>query len=173
MGTLISIGKILNFHGIKGEVKLGYTKGKESQLESLSTVFAKKGNENIQLTITSVRFHKGFAIVKFKELNSINEVMELKGSVLYIGKDIVSNELQEDEFLTSDLKGLEVFDTDGKFLGIVVGVAENGATDLLSVKIKDNSTHFVPFVKELVPSVDIENKKIIVKNIDGLIPKLG
>lgn len=173
MSGLISIGKILNFHGIKGEVKLGYTKGKEEQLESLSTVYAQKNNEHIKLTIASIRFHKGVALVKFEEMNSINEVMELKGSVLYIGKDIVSNELQEDEYLTSDLKGLEVFDTDGIKLGIITGVSENGATDLLSVKIRDNSTHLVPFVKELVPFVDIENKKIIVKNIDGLIPKLS
>jgi len=172
MSTLISIGKILNFHGIKGEVKLGYTKGKEEQLQSLSTVYAQKDGQNIELTISSIRFHKGFALVKFKELNSINEVMELKGSIIYIGKDIVTNELQEDEFLTSDLKGLEVFDTDGNKLGVVTGVAENGATDLLSIKIKDKSVHFVPFVKELVPSVDIENKKIVINNIDGLIPKL-
>lgn len=172
MTGLISIGKILNFHGIKGEVKLGYTKGKEEQLKWLSTVYVQKDNINIKLTISSIRFHKGFAIVKFNEINSINEVMELKGSVLYIGKDIVSNELQEDEYLTSDLKGLDVFDTDGIKLGVVTGVSENGATDLLSVRIRDNSTHLVPFVKELVPFVDIENKKIIVKNIDGLIPKL-
>lgn len=173
MSALISIGKILNFHGIKGEVKLGYTKGKENQLENLSTVYAQKNNENIELNITSIRFHKGFAIVKFKEINSINEVMELKGSILYTGKDIVTNELQEDEYLTSDLKGMDVYDTEGNKLGIVTGVSENGATDLLSVKIRDNSTHLVPFVKELVPSVNIEKNKIIVKNIDGLIPKLN
>ncbi len=173
MSALISIGKILNFHGIKGEVKLGYTKGKEEQLQSINVVYAKKANESIQLTIETIRFHKGFAIVKFKELNSINEVMELKGSIIYTGKDVVSNELREDEFLASDLKGLEVFDTNGLKLGYVTGVSENGATDLLSVKIRDNSTHLVPFVKELVPLVDIENKKIVVKNIDGLIPKLS
>lgn len=173
MSTLISIGKILNFHGIKGEVKLGYTKGKEEQLQNLCVVFAKKANENIELTIETIRFHKGFAIVKFKEINSINEVMELKGSIIYAGKDIVSNELKEDEYLTSDLKGLEVFDVDGAKLGVVTGVAENGATDLLSVRIRDKSVHLVPFVKELVPLVDIANKKIVVKNIDGLIPKLS
>lgn len=173
MDSLISIGKILNFHGIKGEVKLGYTKGKEEQLQNLKTVYAQKNDENIELTITAVRFHKGAAIVKFKELNSINEVMELKGSVIYTGKNIVSKELQEDEYLTSDLKGLEVFDTNGVKLGIVTGVSENGATDLLSVKIRDNTTHLVPFVKELVPSVDIPNNRITIKNIDGLIPKLS
>lgn len=173
MSGLISIGKVLNFHGIKGEVKLGYTKGKEEQLQALTEVFAKKNGENIRLSISSLRFHKGFAIVKFNEINSINEVMELKGEILYIGKDLVSNELQEDEYLTSDLKGLEVYDLDGVKLGVVTGVSENGATDLLSVKIRDNSTHLVPFVKELVPAVDIENKKIVVKNIDGLIPKLS
>ena len=181
MGDLISIGKILNFHGIKGEVKLGYTKGNEELLEGLvegsndsapqNNIYAKKDNQNIPLHISSIRFHKGFALVKFKELNSINEVMELKGAILYTGKEIVANELQEDEFLTSDLKGLDVFDTDGNKLGVVVGVSDNGATDLLSVKVKDKSVHLVPFVKELVPSVDIKNNSITVKNIDGLIPK--
>ena len=53
MSGLISIGKILNFHGIKGEVKLGYTKGKEEQLKGLSTVYAQKDNENIKLTISA------------------------------------------------------------------------------------------------------------------------
>lgn len=173
MSSLISVGKILNFHGIKGEVKLGYTKGKEEQLQGLTHLVAKKDDENIGLTISSLRFHKGYAIVKFEEINSINEVMELKGSIVYIARDIVSNELQEDEYLTSDLKGLEVFDTEGTKLGVVTGVSENGATDLLNIKIRDNSSHLVPFVKELVPCVDIPNKKIIVKNIDGLIPKLS
>lgn len=172
MGTLVSIGKILNFHGIKGEVKLGYTKGREEQLLSLKKVIAQKDDENIELTITQVRFHKGFAIVKFKEINTVNEVMELKGAILFIGKDVVKQELAEDEYLTSDLKGLEVYDTDGIRLGCVVAVSENGATDLLSVKIKDDSFHLVPFVKELVPVVDIENKKIVVNNISGLIPRL-
>lgn len=172
MSTLVSIGKILNFHGIKGEVKLGYTKGKEEQLQEIKNVFVKKDNDYTELTISSIRFHKGYALIKFKEINSINEVMEFKGCVLYIGKDVITTQLKEDEYLTSDLKGLEVFDTDGNRLGVVVSVSDNGATDLLSVKIKDNSQHFVPFVKELVPVVDIQNKKIIVKNIDGLIPKL-
>ncbi len=172
MSTLISIGKILNFHGIKGEVKLGYTKGKEAQLQNLETITAKKGTENIELTISQVRFHKGYAIVKFKEINSINEVMELKGCILYIGKDTAEQDLKEDEYFTSDLKGLEVFDTEGNRLGFVAAVSENGATDLLSVKIKDDSFHMVPFVKELVPEVDLKNNKIVIKNIDGLIPKL-
>ena len=173
MGDIISVGKILNFHGIKGEVKVGYTKGREEQFQSLTSVWVNKDNRNIKLTVSSVRFHKGFALVKFKELNSINEVMELKGSVLFTGKDVVSDKLGEDEFLTSDLKGLEVFDTDGNKLGVVTGVAENGANDLLSVKVKDKSVHFVPFVKELVPSVDLAGKKIIINNIDGLLPKFS
>lgn len=173
MANLISVAKILNFHGIKGEVKLGYTKGKEEQLKNLAVVYAKKASDCVELTIESVRFHKGYAIVKFKEINSINEVMELKGAIIYAGKDIVSGELKEDEYLTSDLKGLEVFDAEGLRLGVVTGVSENGATDLLSIRIRDDSVHLVPFVKELVPLVDIENKKIVINNIDGLIPKLG
>ena len=65
--NLISIAKILNFHGIKGEAKIGFTKGRENQIESLKKVFAKKDNQYCELTVSSVRFHKHFAIIKFKE----------------------------------------------------------------------------------------------------------
>ena len=59
---LISIGKILNFHGIKGEVKAGFTAGKESLLKSLKQVFVFQNNVKTAYDIESVRFHKNFAI---------------------------------------------------------------------------------------------------------------
>lgn len=171
MSELISVGKILNFHGIKGEVKVGYTKGKEEPLKGFKKLFLKKGADFIELNVISIRFHKGLAIIKFKEINSINEVAEVKGCVLYTGMESVKETLDEDEFLASDLKGLSVFDTDGNRLGEVVGVSNNGATDLLSVKSFDKTVNLVPFVKELVPSVSLKDKKVVVNNIEGLLPK--
>ena len=79
MSKLISIGKILNFHGIKGEVKMGFTAGNENLIKSLKQVFVFQNNVKISLDIASVRFHKSFAIVKFKQINSINEVIKNYG----------------------------------------------------------------------------------------------
>ena len=169
MDNLISIAKITNFHGIKGEVKVGYTKGREEQLRSLKKMYLMPNNEPIELNIQSLKFHKNIAIVKFKELNSINDVEMYKGQNLYISKDIVVDFLEEDEYLVSDLDGLDAYDTDSNYLGKICAVGENNATNIISIKDDNNNVHLIPFVKELVPSVDIKNKKVIINKIEGLI----
>ncbi|MGN0015652.1 MAG: ribosome maturation factor RimM, partial [Candidatus Gastranaerophilaceae bacterium] len=73
MNNLISIGKVLNFHGIKGEVKVGYTKGREKQIEQLETVFIDVEGSFHTFSVETVRFHKQHALIKFKEINSIND----------------------------------------------------------------------------------------------------
>ena len=166
---LISIAKILNFHGIKGDAKLGFSKGREKQIESLKKVFAKKNGEYIELTVSSVRFHKQFAIVKFKEFQTVNDVEEFKGCDLFLSRAEVEENLDNDEYLISDLIGMDVYDEDGSCIGTVTAVGENLANDLLSVKDANGREHLVPFVKEIVPVVDLKGRKVVVNNIVGLI----
>ncbi len=167
--NLISIAKILNFHGIKGEAKLGFTKGKENQIELVKSVYVRKNNEYRKLNVTSVRFHKHFAIVKFKEFSTVNDVEEYKGADIFITKEEVEQYLDTDEYLINDLIGMDVYDEDDCCLGIISAVGENLANDLISVKDKNGKEHLIPFVKEIVPVVDIKNKRIVVNNIAGLI----
>ena len=166
---LISVAKILNFHGIKGEAKLGFSKGREKQIEALKKVFVKKNNEYKELNVSSVRFHKQFAIVKFKEFLTVNDVEEFKGCDLYLSRTEVEENLDNDEYLISDLIGMDVYDEDGSCIGVVSAVGENLANDLLSVKDANGKEHLVPFVKEIVPVVDLKGRKVVVNNIAGLI----
>ena len=166
---LISIAKILNFHGIKGEAKLGFSKGREKQIEALKKVFAKKNGEYAELTVTTVRFHKQFAIVKFKEFQTVNDVEEFKGCDLFLSRTEVEENLDNDEYLISDLIGMDVYDEDGSCIGVITAVGENLANDLLSVKDGNGKEHLVPFVKEIVPVVDLKGRKVVVNNIAGLI----
>ena len=166
---LISIAKILNFHGIKGEAKIGFSKGKEEQTENLKKVFVLKNGEYRELNVTSVRFHKQFAIIKFKEFLTVNDVEEYKGCDLYLPKSEVEENLDNDEYLISDLTGMSVYDEDGACIGEISAVGENSANNILSVKDNNGKEHLVPFVKELVPVVDLKNKKIVINNIEGLI----
>jgi len=168
MSKLISIGKVLNFHGIKGEIKMGFTAGKENLIKSLKQVFIYVDNIKVKFDIESVRFHKNFAIVKLKQINSVNEVMNIKGLLVHTTEDILKSKLQDDEYLISDLVGLDAFDTDGNRLGVVVSLGENNASDLIQVKKANGLTFVVPFVKELVPIVDLQNKKLMINLIDGL-----
>lgn len=165
---LISVGKILNFHGIKGEVKMGFTAGNEALIKKLSSVFIFIDNQKKSFQVESVRFHKNFAIIKFSEINSIDEVMTVKGLFVYLEEARVKSELEKDEFLINDLIGLIVKDTKGNNVGIVNQVGENRATSLISVKKPDGKIFLVPFVKELVPEVDTENGYVTVNMIDGL-----
>lgn len=167
--NLISIAKILNFHGIKGEAKLGFSKGREKQIEALKTVFVLKDDEYKELTVSNVRFHKHFAIVKFKEFQTVNDVEEYKGCDIYLSKTEVEKNLDNDEYLISDLVGMDVYDEDGSCIGVITAIGENLASNLLSVKDSNGKEHLVPFVKDLVPVVDLTNKRIVINNIEGLI----
>ncbi len=169
MTKLISVGKILNFHGIKGEVKVGYTKGKEQLIESLEKVFVTKNGIQKEYTVKSVRFHKQFALIKFEEINSINDVEEIKGFEIKIPKEQAESELTEDEFFVSDLIGAEVFNVDGEKIGEIKDVGTNGANEILEITDSNDQNHLVPFVKELVPVVDLNKHHVVVKDIEGLI----
>ena len=163
---LLSVGKILNFRGLNGEAKVGYTKGKDKELSELKEVWAK----GIKLDIERVRFHKQFAIIKFKQINSIDELMEFKGENIYITKDEMKKSLQDDEYLISDLVGINVFDDSGDLMGVVKSVGNNGGNDILCIVNEKMGKEFlVPFVQELVPIVDLEKNKIVVKLIEGLV----
>ncbi len=169
MSKFISVGKILNFHGIKGEARVGFSKGQEDFILSLDRVFVQKNNEYMPLNITQSRLHKNFALMKFEGIDSVNEIMEYKGCVLFVEEDTIREKLEEDEFLIDELVGLSVFDTDDKKLGFVVGVSNNGANDLLSVKTNSKKICLVPFVKAIVVSVSIKDKKVVINNLEGLL----
>ena len=108
--------------------------------------------------------------MKFEGIDSINDIIPLKGELLFVDDEVIRETLEEDEFLIDELVGLEVFDNaDGKKLGFVIGVSNNGATDLISVKTNSKKICLVPFVNAIVPVVDLENKKIIINNLEGLL----
>ncbi len=170
MTKYVSVGKIVNFHGIKGEAKIGYSKSQFDFLLSLEKVYLKDKDVYTPLNIVSIKPHKNLLIAKFEGIDSINDIMPLKGALLFVDEEFIRETLEEDEFLIDELVGLEVFDNaDGKKLGFVVGVSNNGATDLISVKTNSKKVCLVPFVNAIVPIVDIENKKIIINNLEGLL----
>ncbi len=163
---LLSVGKILNFRGLNGEAKVGYTKGHEDEISSLAQVWVK----DTKLDVEHVRFHKQFALIKFKQINSINELMEFKGENIYVSRSFIEDSLEEDEYLVSDLIGMNVADDKGDLIGVVKSVGSNRGNDILCIINEDMQREFlVPFVKELVPVVDFDKNLMVIKVIEGLI----
>ena len=169
MEKYISVGKILNFHGIKGEAKVGFTQSQADFVLNLEHVFFKQDNEYLPVNVENVRIHKNFAIFKFEGINSINELMPYKGSLLFVEESYIRESLDENEYLIDELVGLSIFDEAGKKLGFVVGVSNNGANDLLSVKTNSKNICLVPFLEAFIRKVDIQNKSIVINNIEGLL----
>ena len=166
--NFVSIGKILNFHCVQGEAKLGYSKNREDFLEKLDVVYLFHNNEYKRFEIARLRFTPKCGIIKFKGIDSLNDILEYKNCLVFIDEATAHENLDDDEFLIDELVGLDVYDGD-KIVGAVVGVSNNGASDLLSVKTLNKKISLVPFVKAIVLDVDIKSRKIKINNIEGLL----
>ncbi|MFR1673123.1 MAG: ribosome maturation factor RimM [Candidatus Gastranaerophilaceae bacterium] len=172
MTKYVSVGKILNFHGIQGEAKVGFSKNQQEFFCGLKEVFVKVEKDYLPLKIKSIRLNKTFALVKFEGINSINELMEYKGCLLFVQEETIRESLDEDEFLIDELVGLEVVDQNGEKVGFVIGVSNNGATDLLSIKTKSKKISLIPFVKAIVTDVSIKEKRVTINKLEGLIDEV-
>lgn len=163
----ITIGKIINFHGIKGEAKVGFDN--LTQIKSAKTIYMLDDEDETELSIKSIRFHKNFAIIKFKEIDDINELLKYKGQRLFVSKQVALNKMEKDEFLIQDLIGCLVVNEKDEKIGEVVNVSTNSSQDLLNIKNPIGQISLVPFVNEFFPNVDVKNKKITIKPIEGLL----
>ncbi len=166
--NFVSVGKILNFHGVQGEAKLGYSKNREEFLSKLKEVYIQQDGEYKLLQVSRIRFTPKCGIIKFKGIDSLNDILVYKNQLLFISEDTAREFLEADEFLIDELVGLDVYDGKKK-LGAVVGVSNNGASDLLSVKTLNKKISLVPFVKAIVTDVDIKNRRIQINNLEGLL----
>lgn len=163
----ISIGKITNFFGIKGEAKVGFDN--ENQIKNAKRVYMLDDINQTELKIKSIRFNKNFAIVKFEGIDDINDLIQFKGQRIFVAKEDALDKLEKDEFLIQDLIGCVVYNENNEKLGEVINISTNSSQDLLNIKNGFGQIDLVPFVGEFFPIVDINHKKIIIKPIEGLL----
>lgn len=149
----IIIGKYVNTHGIKGEIRI------KSNFPYKDKVF-KIGNEIIidkPYTITSYRVHKDYDMVTLEGINSINDIIHLKNSLVYIERD---KYLDNNDYLDSDLIGFKLVNNE---LNLVV-------TDISYIndkkKLLVSENKLIPF--ELIDKIDYSNKIIFIKDVIGL-----
>ena len=156
---MICIGKIVNTHGLKGEVKI------ISDFKYKNLVFKKNFVfyvNNEKLIVKSYRKHKMFDMVTFDLIDDINNVLKYKGKDIYINRE----DIKEKIILNEDYIGLEVYSD--RYIGIVEEIMKNPAHDILVVN-NNGKINLIPNIEEFVKSVDVDNKKIIINEIEGLI----
>lgn len=160
--SITCIGKIINTHGIKGEVKVNPYTFDINRFSKLKSVFV--GDDLKEFFIKKVRVND-FVFLTFDGYENINDVLYLKGSEIYI-KDEDRLELEEDQYYISDIIGKEVYDTDGVFIGVLKDVLEYPANDIFLVESKDKEIYQIPAVKEFIKKID---STITIKLIEGMI----
>ena len=160
----LEVGKIVNTHALKGEVKIkSYSKSDRFIKDNILYL----GPDHIEVKVKSHRFNEGFHYCVFYDYEDINLILPFKNKFLYI-KESDLEELNEDEYYIKDLINLEVFNENNKLIGKVIEVREYPANYMLEIKKSDGKIALVPFRKEFVISI---SDKIIIHEIEGLIWK--
>ena len=163
----IQIGKIINTHGIKGQVKVYPLTNDINRFSHLKIAYL--GDSKIKVRVEEVKYHKNMVILKFEEFNNINEILSCKEDFIYIDeKDKI--DLPEGHFFIFDIIDCLVLNTQGEKIGVVTQVIQSASNDVYIVKdhIK-NKEYMIPAVKEFVVNIDINNKKIVIDPIEGMI----
>lgn len=163
----IGIGKIINTHGIKGEIKVFPLTNNIKRFDFLN--YAYIGEEKTLVYLENVKYHKNFAILKFKEYNTINDVEKYKNDFIYVDeKEKII--LSEDHFFIYELINSQVFDIEKNLIGLLTDVIQGSRNDIFVIKDhKKEKEYLIPGVKEFVTKVDIKNKEIIIDPIEGMI----
>jgi len=161
------VGKIVNTHGIKGEVKIYPLTDYLDRFDHLKIAYI--GDSKIEVNVQVARYHKGMVILKFSEFNDINEVLNLKEQYLYVN-DEDRIKLPENHFFIFDIIGCMVKDVSDNIIGQITDVIQGSSNDVYIIKDKEKQKEYlVPAVKQFVKIVDIESKIVIIDPIEGMI----
>ena len=149
------IGQIVNTFGIKGFVKVNPFTDDMQRFGELNYVFVVRNKELLKMQIEEVKYHKNVVLVKFKGIEDINMAEQYKGCYIRIKRED-ARKLPKDTYFIADLIGVSVFDENDNFLGKVI-------KDDLGKQI------LLPSTKEIIKQIDVENDRIVVHLIDGLV----
>lgn len=167
MDEFLQVGVISSTHGIRGEVKVFPTTDDPARFKKLKNVLLDTGRERLELEVQSVKFFKQFVIVKFRGIDNINDIEKYKGKSLLVPREDAV-ELGEDEYYIADLMGMEVFTEEGRF-GVLKDVMETGANEVYIIDSDEHGEVLVPAIHDCILDVNIEEKVMKIRLLDGLV----
>lgn len=158
----LEAGKIVNTHGIKGEVKImPYTDFPELLCEFDRLFLDKK-----EIFIERSRVAKNMVIAKIEGIDTPEQAEKLRNKILYMHRDDL--ELDDDTYFIQDLIGIEVKDVDTGFVyGKITDVMQTSANDVYVIHGNDKE-YLVPAIADVVISTDIENNLMTIRPLEGL-----
>ena len=169
MVEYLRIGIIVNTFGLKGEVKIkSFSDFDDERYKKNNEVLVYFNNEYIPFKVNTYRVHKGMNIVSFIDYDHINLIEKYKGCDVFVDRSKIKP-LKKGEFYRFELVGLDVYDQEGNYLGKSIKVEDMGHCTNIRIEKEDKKTFLVPNIKEFIKDVNLEDKTMVIKVIEGLI----
>lgn len=164
----LEVGQIVNTFGIKGFVKIYPYVDDISRFDNLKKVHIKSKKNDEELQIEEIKYQKNMVLVKFKGIETVENAEKLRSSFVEIDRaDAIP--LEEGQYFIADLLGLDVFLDTGEKLGVLEDIYNAGSSDIYVVKNELGKQFLLPYIDEVIKQINLEEGKIIVHIIEGLI----
>jgi len=161
------VGKVIRPHGLEGLLRIWSYAQSERSFLNAGTVFLKSDPEEThEYTVISVRPHKNVFLMKLDGLNSLEKAERCHGAEIFIRKDSLRRE-KEDEYFWFELIGLKVFLNTGRYIGTLRDILTTGSNDIYVVREGESET-LIPAIHDVVEDIDLENKRMIISEVEGL-----
>lgn len=170
MEQYMEVGKIVNTHGVKGELKVIPTTDDTKRFELLKSIFVETKEGLIEMPITSVRYFKNFVLLKLEPIKDMTEAEKFKTFSLKIPRS-QALPLEKDEYYIGDLYNMRVVTEEGESLGEIIDILFTGSNDVYVVKnTKDAGSKeiLVPAIKKCILNVDVANNLMTIHLLEGL-----
>jgi 16S rRNA processing protein RimM len=155
----LNVGRIGKAHGILGEATIEVRTDEAEDRFALGAVLETESHGN--LTVASARVHNGILLLSFEGVEDRNAIEGLRNELLYADVDIDAPGVDEDDYHVLQLVGCKAFLVDGDEFGEVSEVLNLPGQDVLVIK-SDSAETLIPFVRQLVPIVDIKARRMTV-----------
>ena len=166
----VVVGKVVSTHGIKGDLKIypltdfakiRFKKGKVFEL------YNEEIDKVVKVTCFSNKTSGKFLVVHFDEINTPEEGIKYQNYIIRMNSEEL-HKLPKDTYYYKDLIGSKVYLSNDELYGEVIAISSNGRQDLLRIKLLNNKETLLVFVNALIKEVDVNNKKIVLNDIEGL-----
>lgn len=168
MEDFFQIGIVTSPHGVKGELKVFPTTDDPRRFKRLKEVIMDTGKGRLSLEIEDVKFLKQFVVLKFKGLDSRDEVERYRRASLLVTRENAVR-LGRNEYFRADLIGLAVRNEDGAEIGRLKDVMETGANDVYVIDLADGRELLLPAIRQCVLEVDVEAGFVRIHILEGLL----
>ncbi len=164
MKTNLEIGQIVNTHGLRGDLKVMPWCDDPEIFDELAYVII----DGEEYDIEKSRMQKNMVLLKLAGIDDINDAEKYRNKVMTVPREELG-ELPEGTYYICDLLGCNVTTDEGRDLGEICDIIKTGSNDVYVVKDSSGNQVLIPVIDEVVLSVDVDEKKIVIKPLKGLI----